>query len=173
MTAAEERREKIRAILAGAAGPVSASSLAGTLGVSRQIVVGDVALLRAAGEEIDATPRGYVVRRERTGYAGLLACRHTGQEQMRQELYAIVDNGGCAEDVRVENPLYGEITGRLMLASRYEVDNFIALAGREPEGLLSRMTGGVHLHRVVCPDEESFRRIRTALREKGILYEKE
>ena len=60
---AQQRRQQIIAILAKATGPVSASALAGQLGVSRQIVVGDVALLRAGGEQIDATPRGYVLTR--------------------------------------------------------------------------------------------------------------
>lgn len=71
---AQQRRQQIIAILTKATGPVSASALAGQLGVSRQIVVGDVALLRAGGEQIDATPRGYVLTGEKqSGYTGLLA----------------------------------------------------------------------------------------------------
>ena len=42
--------------LRAAEGPQSAGALAAALGVSRQLVVGDVALLRAGGEEILATP---------------------------------------------------------------------------------------------------------------------
>ena len=56
---AAQRRESILKRLSGAEAPVSASALAALLGVSRQIVVGDVALLRAGGAQIDATPRGY------------------------------------------------------------------------------------------------------------------
>ena len=63
-----------------------------------------------------------------------------------------------------------ELRGNLNLASRYDVDTFITQAANTPECLLSRMTGGVHLHTLRCPDEETFQRIEAALREKGILY---
>ena len=45
---AAQRRERILTRLNSAGAPLSASTLAAELGVSRQIVVGDVALLRAA-----------------------------------------------------------------------------------------------------------------------------
>lgn len=168
-----QRRDRIAALLAGAAGPVSASVLAEQLGVSRQVVVGDIALLRAAGAEIQATPRGYVLgTRAAAGYTGLLACCHTDEAGLRAELYTVVDNGGVVEDVIVENPLYGELTGRLQIASRYDADIFVRKAGTEPDSLLSRLTGGVHLHTLRCPDEESFLRIRAQLASQGLLYEK-
>ena len=71
---AAQRRKTIMARLAGTAQPLSASALAAELGVSRQIVVGDVALLRAGGAEIDATPRGYQLHPTARGYTGILAC---------------------------------------------------------------------------------------------------
>ena len=150
--------------------PISASALAAKLGVSRQIVVGDVALLRAGGAEIEATPRGYQFHPTPGGYTGILACVHRTADEMRTELYTVVDQGGVVVDVAVENPLYGELRGNLNLASRYDVDTFITQATNTPECLLSRMTGGVHLHTLRCPDEETFQRIEAALREKGILY---
>ena len=54
MTAAR-RRDEILQALAGASGPVSAAALAARLGVSRQVVVGDVALLRAAAADTGVT----------------------------------------------------------------------------------------------------------------------
>ena len=170
---AAQRRETILKRLTDAVEPVSASALAGELGVSRQIVVGDVALLRAAGTQIDATPRGYQLRPEAKGYTGILACAHRTAEEMRTELYTVVDQGGVVVDVAVENPLYGELRGNLNLASRYDVDNFIQQAAETPECLLSRMTGGVHLHTLRCPDEATFRRVRDALNVLGLLYKKE
>ena len=92
---------------------------------------------------------------------------------MRTELYTVVDQGGIVVDVAVENSLYGELRGNLNLASRYDVDNFIQQAKDTPEALLSRMTGGVHLHTLHCPDAGSFERIQKELEEKGILYRKE
>ena len=112
---AAQRRKVILERLTEANAPLSASVLAGELGVSRQIVV----------------------------------------------------------DVAVENPLYGELRGNLNLASRYDVDHFIQQAADTPECLLSRMTGGVHLHTLSCPTPEAFRRIEAALDAKGLLYKKE
>ncbi len=171
---AAQRRKAILEKLAAAPGPVSAGSLAGELGVSRQIVVGDVALLRAGGADIDATPRGYLLRQKaRQGYTGILACQHSTLEQMRQEMYTVVDQGGVILDVKVENPLYGELRGNLNLASRYDVDAFVRQAGQTPEGLLSRMTGGVHLHTLLCRDKAAFDRIQAELQSRGLLYQRE
>ena len=170
---AAQRRETILERLNRAETPVSASALAAQLGVSRQIVVGDVALLRAGGAQIDATPRGYQLHPAEKGYTGILACVHRTENEMRTELYTVVDQGGVVMDVAVENSLYGELRGNLNLASRYDVDNFIQQAKNAPESLLSRMTGGVHLHTLHCPDAESFQRIKKALDEKGLLYRKE
>ena len=80
---------------------------------------------------------------------------------------------GVAGEGAGETSLYGEIRANLNLASRYDVDNFIQQAKDTPEALLSRMTGGVHLHTLHCPDAGSFERIKKELEEKGILYRKE
>ena len=170
---ATARREAILQKLARSSEPVSASALAAQLGVSRQIVVGDVALLRAAGAQIDATPRGYLLRREAPGYTGLLACAHSTPQQLLQELYTVVDLGGTVVDVIVENALYGELRGNLNVASRYDADAFLRQAAAAPDALLSRLTGGVHLHTIRCPDAEAFERIRDALAAAGLLYQKE
>ena len=97
---AAQRRERILTRLNSAGAPLSASTLAAELGVSRQIVVGDVALLRAGGAQIDATPRGYQLHPAEKGYTGILACVHRTQEEMRRELYTVVDQGGTVVDVK-------------------------------------------------------------------------
>ena len=170
---ASARREAILQKLAQSSAPVSASALAAQLGVSRQIVVGDVALLRAGGAQIDATPRGYLLRPAEDGYSGLVACCHSSTEAMRRELYAVAVQGGVVEDVIVENALYGEIRANLNVASRYDADAFVRGAESSPASLLSSMTGGVHLHTIRCADEAAFRRIEAALAEAGVLYQKE
>ena len=162
------RREAILEALEGGGQPVSASALARKLGVSRQIIVGDVALLRSAGADIAATPRGYVLERGETGLRRQVACRHTAGE-MGAELYAMVDNGCAVVDVIVEHPVYGQLTGSLQLKSRYDVDRFIARSrGASP---LSLLTEGIHLHTLLCPDEAALERVRRALGELGILLE--
>ena len=170
---AAERREAIRETLLHADAPISASALAAQLGVSRQIVVGDVALLRAGGFAIDALPRGYRVHTRDTGYTGLVACQHSTTEQLRQELYLVVDNGGSLKDVIVENPLYGELQANLHITSRQDADTFIRQAAQQPQSLLSTMTNGVHLHNINCADKASFDKVCQALKQAGILYEKE
>lgn len=170
---AQQRRKHILGRLTEASVPVSASALAAELGVSRQIVVGDVALLRAGGAQIDATPRGYQLHAAEKGYVGVLACAHSTEEQLCAELYTVVDNGGVVVDVAVENSLYGELRGNLNVASRYDADIFMEQAKASPEALLSRMTGGVHLHTIRCADYASFQRICRALEQQGVLYQKE
>lgn len=170
---AAQRRKHILERLTEAAAPISASALAAEMAVSRQIVVGDIALLRAGGAQIDATPRGYRLHETEKGYTGLLACIHSTEQQLRAELYTVVDNGGIVVDVTVENSLYGELRGNLNIASRYDADLFLEQARSTPESLLSRMTGGVHLHTLHCADYECFRRIQKALEAQGVLYHKE
>ena len=89
---AAERRTKISHLLAGADKPVSATVLAAQCGVSRQIIVGDVALLRAGGADIAATPRGYVLPRDSAALLRTVACVHD-REGMARELEIIVDHG--------------------------------------------------------------------------------
>ena len=53
------RRRRILERLRPQASPIPASELAREFRVSRQCLVQDVAILRASGQEILATPRGY------------------------------------------------------------------------------------------------------------------
>ena len=121
----DERRKAIADVLRAADAPVSASALAEKFSVSRQIIVGDIALLRSSGEEILATPRGYVTPREARGIVRRVAVKHTPQE-MEAELNTIVDNGCTVIDVIVDHPIYGQLTGPLQISNRYEVSQFIA-----------------------------------------------
>ena len=115
---ADERRQAILDILNRSGQPVSATVLARQFSVSRQIIVGDIALLRAAGADISATPRGYVAHQSSpAGLVRQVACRHDAQG-MEAELNAMVDQGCTVLDVIVEHPIYGQLTGPLQLSSR-------------------------------------------------------
>ena len=167
MTSAE-RRTAILEQLEKSDKPLSATALAERFHVSRQIIVGDVALLRAAGRRISATPRGYVMGEETSGVVGVLACVHR-PEDMGQELNLIVDHGGEVLDVIVEHPVYGQLTGQLQLRSRHDVAQFLQKAeGASP---LSALTDGIHLHTIRCPEEETLTRITAALKQEGFLLE--
>ena len=167
---AASRRQAILDQLRTADRPVSASALAAGLNVSRQIIVGDIALLRAGGAELSATPRGYVLPRATDGITRTIACRHT-LAQTGQELDILVDNGCTVLDVIVEHPVYGQLTGPLQLASRYDVGQFIARC-RQVEALpLSQLTEGIHLHTLSCPDQAAYDRVCQSLSQLGFLLE--
>lgn len=165
---AKVRRSAILTRLKHENGPVSATALAKEHGVSRQIIVGDIALLRAGGEPISATPRGYLLDRENAGELHTVAVRHTTQE-MERELQICVDNGCTVLDVVVEHPVYGQLVGQLQLSSRYDVEQFLNRSRSGAARPLSDLTGGIHLHRLLCPDEAAYRRVCRQLDEAGIL----
>ena len=167
---AETRRNKILKELQNTSEPVSASRLAALFGVSRQIIVGDVALLRALGADIIATPRGYILSAQKEGILRRVPCRHSADE-MRKELQIMVDNGCLVKDVIVEHPVYGQLAGELNISTRHEVDEFMVLVRRKDAAPLSDLTGGIHLHTVLFPDEEAYQRVLAGLREAGFLYE--
>jgi transcriptional regulator of NAD metabolism len=171
---AAQRREGIRCTLHASSAPISASALAKKFGVSRQVIVGDVALLRAANVPISATPRGYVMQKdtERRGLVRTIACCHD-KENIAQEMYTIVDNGCGILDVIVEHAVYGQISGQLHAFSRYDVDCFLKKVERSEALPLCNLTGGVHLHTIICPDENAYQRVLDQLKEKGFLFEKD
>ena len=170
---ASKRRAQIVARLKENDGPCSASMLAKEFHVSRQIVVGDVALLRAQGHQIIATPRGYVCEHQGSeGILATIAVTHTN-EQLAKEIYTIVDMGGALLDVIVEHPLYGQLCGNLHIYSRYDADQFFAKMESAKAAPLSQLTNGLHLHTIQCKDEDVLKRIQEALRQEGILYDKD
>lgn len=164
-----ERREHILHTLEEAQSPVSATVLADRLSVSRQVIVGDIALLRAAGAPVTATPRGYVIHRP-TGLTQQLVTCHTGRD-MALELYTLVDLGCVVEDVSVEHPIYGQLTGSLQLSCRADVDAFLAKVQDSSALPLSSLTEGIHSHRLRCPDRETLERAKAALRALHMLQE--
>ncbi len=168
---AKQRRNDIKTIIERDNQPVSASFLSKQFNVSRQVIVGDVALLRAEGLNIISTSRGYMSGEPPTSdrYVGKMACRHT-QQETRDELYTIVDMGGHVLDVIIEHNYYGEITGQLRLSCRKDVDLFMNHIEGDEYLLLSELTKGVHLHTISCPDENVFYQIKMELADQGFLY---
>ena len=168
----EKRREILMKRLREAKQPLTGTKLARELGVSRQIIVGDISILRAEGTQIFATPRGYIMPQEAgdKSIKATIVCHHDATA-MEKELQAVVDNGGSVLDVIVEHPVYGEMTAPLRLSSRAGVEVFMRHFESGETSPISQLTGGVHLHTVEAPDEQTMERILTALREKGYLVE--
>jgi len=167
-----KRRRRIIERLEEADAPVTGTELARELGVSRQAVVQDVALLRAEGHEVLATPQGYVIAPEVDSAAvphrARIAVDHP-PERTEEELNTFVDCGVRVVDVIVEHALYGDLTGALMLSTREDVRRFIRQLSEMDAPLLSSLSDGVHLHTVEFDKVEDFKRAEGILRSKGLL----
>ncbi len=169
MTSAQ-RREKIKEYLKNVTSPVSASQLASEFKVSRQVIVGDIALLRASGADIVSTPRGYILPSSFDGIKRTIASFHKPEDTLK-ELYTVTDNGGTVQNVIVEHPIYGQLSGELQISSRYDADEFINKVKSSSAQLLSELTGGIHLHTILCKNQKVFDRIIASLKKEGFLVE--
>lgn len=169
----EERRKEIFSLLEQAyPNTLTATNLADKFGVSRQVIVGDISVLRAGGKDIISTARGYVIVKEpktpEYGYVGVLHCSHNSN-QLAEELYTIINFGADILDVIIVHNLYGELSCKLDLSSKYEVDKFIENSNWDTDKPLCFLTGGNHLHTIGCKDKETFELIKKALAEKNMI----
>ena len=163
-----KRRNKILGKLQNTSDPLSAAKLAKDMGVSRQIIVGDIALLRAEGNDIIATSRGYVIAAPISGkFIRKIACKHN-RKQTEAELAAIISLGGEVIDVTVTHPYYGDMTGQLNITTMEGVKSFCEELN-ENKKLLSDLTDGMHLHTIACKDNAVYDRIVEELNKQGVL----
>ncbi len=165
------RRALVRALAHGS--PVPGDALAERFRVSRQAIVRDVAVLRAAGHPIVATIRGYILAAPTpTGARAVVAVRHAPKDALT-ELHALVDLGVRVRDVVVEHAVYGELRVELQLASRADVDAWAAATARSGAHLLSELTDGVHLHTLEADDPARLAEARASLGRLGFVLPEE
>lgn len=163
------RRSEILNIIKSSDKPVSASILARHLGVSRQIIVSDIALMRASNINIISTHKGYIIQSDSSKKAmRIFTVNHTNK-QIQDELNAIVDLGGKVSNVVVNHMIYGAITADLSISSRKDVQDFISELTANQTRPLKELTNGVHSHMVFADSEEILDLIESKLREKGYL----
>ena len=159
MMSGKERREEILQRITNSKTPVSGAALAKSCEVSRQVIVQDIALIRAAGYDVIATNRGYIcsspVRETR-----VFEVNHT-DEQMQDELNTIVDFGGVVLDVIVRHEVYGELRAELNISSR----NKVALFMEE----IRQGKSGEHFHTVSADSAQTLDLIEEELRKKDYL----
>lgn len=166
-----QRRRRIIDLLSHAVRPVTGTELSTAMGVSRQAIVNDIAILRAAGEPIQGSPKGYVYGGGRwKGVEAVIACSHD-REASRLELECLVDHGVEVLDVVVEHPLYGEVRANLMISSHEDVERLMKAMEEQGALPLSSLTGGVHLHHVRAYDQDSIDAARKDLAEMGMTLE--
>ena len=168
----KERREAVLRLLTDSHTPISAAKLAEKFGVTRQVIVADIALIRASGEPIRAEHTGYVLEKRSTSRFKRITCAHS-KEDIIKEYYAIVDNGGKVLKVIIAHDIYGEISADVSIESRYDADESVRKINASKAEPLSNLTGGVHSHLISVRDEECYQRILNDLKKLGILVDSE
>lgn len=172
---ASQRREALAQTLKQASSPLKANTLAEEFGVSRQIIVGDVAILRASDNDIIATNQGYILKEniatsDGSRYRGKIVCQHEAN-QAEEELAIIVNHGGWVENVEVDHPYYGSLRATLKIQSQKDIEDFLQEMSHQAGGMLSSLTNGIHIHTITANDEASFKEIKIALQAAGILLD--
>ncbi len=165
---AKDRRNQILDILKNSIQAVNGSQLSKELGVSRQVIVSDVALIRASGIDIISTPKGYILNKNLDDryIVKTIACKHS-KDCTVDELNLIVDEGATVVNVIVEHSVYGQLTGDLHLSSRRDVREFMKSLNENSVNPLSQLTDGIHLHTIKCENEDILNSVLNNLKEKG------
>ncbi|WP_077214110.1 transcription repressor NadR [Bacillus dakarensis] len=152
----EERRELILQWLKSSSEPITGGELASKTNVSRQIIVGDITLLKAKNEPIIATSQGYMYLNQPSAASTVertIACFHP-PDRTEEELIILVDNGVTVKDVRIEHPVYGDLTASIMVSNRKEVEQFMQKINATNAAYLSELTDGIHLHTISASSEQ-------------------
>ena len=165
----QDRREAIIRQIQKSEVPLSGSKLAAAYHVSRQVIVQDIALIRAAGYDIISTNRGYILNTVRSARR-VYKVQHT-DDQLEDELCAIVDLGGLVKNVMINHRVYGHIEAELNVGSRRKVAEFMDDIHNGKSSPLKNITSDYHYHTVTADKEEILDLIEDMLREKGYLVE--
>lgn len=168
----QERRERIVELLSNSRTPVSGTELAKELGVSRQIIVQDIALLRAKNREIISTNKGYLLFNSigNDGAQTVVMVKHNSDE-VYDEFATIVELGGRVLDVSVDHDYYGQIQIDLVINDLNDAKEFVQRMKESKSQTLKCLTGDVHYHTISAPSEKVLQLIRNELKEKGFLIE--
>ena len=166
-----ERREKLLQILKKSDKPVKGSELSVELQVSRQVVVKDIALLRASGLEIIATSNGYIVLDSVKNEFKIKCKNHNSDDELYDELQTIIDLGGKVKDVIVEHPTYGVLKADLNVATNRDLRNFMQKAATNEFKQLSVLSPDYHIHTIEVDNDEIFEEKQKELKLKNILFE--
>ena len=165
---ANKRREAIVELLLKEKAPIKGVDLATKFNVTRQIIVKDIAILRAKGNNIIATPDGYMFNDDSgSRVKSIIAVNHSKAEMIK-ELEIVIKYGGIIEDVIVEHPIYGEIKGLLMIKNLNDLNRFRESFDLSESTPLSSLNNGVHIHTVSVDTKENMELIKKELKEKGL-----
>lgn len=163
----QERRTRILQVLNASDVPVPGISLARQLQVSRQIIVQDIALLRANGTSILSTNQGYLLPQKQT-VSRVFKVIHSDDE-VEEELSLIVDLGGKVQDVFVYHKVYGVVRAEMNIRSRLDIQHYLSDLATGKSSLLKNVTSGYHYHTVAAESEQILDYIQESLNERGFL----
>lgn len=166
----DERRKEIIKMLMNTSEPLSGRKLGEILKVSRQVIVQDVALIRAQGLDIIATARGYILYRDTDRNKQRIMLVQHNFNEIGDEFSTVIDLGGVIRNVIVEHPIYGEMIGNMMIKTKRDAEQFIRDIQREDTYPLMKLTNGVHMHTIEASSEKILDEIETELNQKGYLY---
>lgn len=169
----EERRNRILQKLHDTDTPLSGTALAKAFHVSRQIIVQDIALMRAENYGILSTNKGYLLRSEKTGKTQpkrVFYVKHTA-DQVLEEFHAVIELGGKILDVAVEHEIYGHISADLLIETADDAADFYDKLRNCRDNPLNELTDNCHYHTVAAPSEKLLDLIELELRSKGLLLE--
>ena len=167
----EERRSKILKKLMESEEPMSGAALAKSFRVSRQVIVQDIALMRAERHDIMSTNKGYLYRNgklDTTFPKRVFFVKHT-TEQVLEEFLTVIELGGRVLDVAVEHELYGQIRVDLLIESRQDAEEFYQKLSVCRDNPLKVLTDDCHYHTVAAPSEKLLDLIEAELKQKGLL----
>jgi len=163
-----ERRNFIIKHIKESKSPVPGKKLAELCEVSRQVIVQDMALIRTAGYDIISTNRGYIIQ---NGASSRIFKVHHTDEQIEDELNAIVNLGGNVVNVMVNHKVYGQMEAALGINSRKKVQDFVVTIKSGKSSPLKNITSNYHYHNVEAENEETLDLIEEMLKQKGFLVE--
>ena len=164
---ANERRKAIVNLLLSEQEALSGSALSERFGVSRQIIVQDITVLKGMGYDILSTHNGYIMQKSPLKER-VLKLHHT-TEQTEDELSLIVGLGGTVVDVFVWHKVYGKMEAKLNIFSDLHVKQFIEGVRTGKSSELMNITGGYHYHTIRADSEEILDRIENVLKERGYI----
>ena len=167
----EQRRTEIRRMLQQSQQPLTGTALANALHVSRQVIVQDIALMRAEHLPILSTNKGYLLRPDAVRLQQpkrVFFVRHT-TEQVLEEFMTVIDLGGRILDVAVEHELYGPIRADLLIENAQDARDFVTRLGACRDNPLKVLTDDCHFHTVAAPSEKLLDLIESELRSRGFL----
>ncbi len=173
MLTGEERRKALIAVLEENERPISGTDLAKRFEVSRQVIVQDIALLRATNKNILSTNKGYILFRETDKaekFRRIIQVFHK-EEDIEKEFQCIVDCGAKVVDVFIEHEIYGQIAVDMLIQNRQDAANFVEQLKSCQSKSLSIVTDGKHYHTIEADKEEYLDSAAAALKNAGFLIE--